>query len=85
LIDILDEEEQQESKPTLKEIFRRNRLLFQAIMLFPVIGMIAAIAILYMHPSTNLPLQIALMVFLLIQYVITVFLISRRMNAIISS
>ena len=85
MIDILDEEEQQESKPTLKEIFRRNRLLFQAIMLFPVIGMIAAIAILYMHPSTNLPLQIALMVFLLIQYVITVFLISRRMNAIISS
>jgi uncharacterized membrane protein YkgB len=85
LIDVMVEEKRQEPKPTLKEIFRRNRLLFRAIMLFPVVGMIVAIGVLYMHPSRNLPIQVALMVFLLVQYVISVFLISRRMDAIISA
>jgi hypothetical protein len=72
-------------KPTLKEIFRRYRLLFLAIMIFPVFGMIVAIGVLYMYPTRNLPIQVALIVFLLVQYLITVFLIQRRMNAIISS
>ncbi|GEM_PF-3561583 len=78
-------EDGRESKPTLKEIFRRNRLLFQAVMIFPVVGIIVAMVILYMHPSRNLPLQMALMVFLLVQYVVSVFIISRKMDALISS
>jgi len=79
------EEGIEEHRPTFKEVYRRYKLLFLAVMFVPVIGMVAVIGILYMHPSSNLPLQVALVFFLLVQYVISIYVIARRMEAIISS
>ena len=78
------EEGAEKPGPTFKEIFRRYKLLFYAVMLVPVIGMIVVIGILYMYPSRNLPLQVALIFFLLVQYVVSIYVIGRRMEAILS-
>ena len=80
----MTDEETEEHRPTFKEVFRRYKPLFYAVMLVPVIGMIVVIGILYMYPSRNLPLQVALIFFLLVQFVVSIYVIARRMEAILS-
>ena len=69
-----------EKKLTLEETMRRIRPLFIMMMLFPLIGMIAAMIILFMLQPKNLLLLEALILFSMAFFVVTTYLVYKRMG-----
>ena len=69
-----------EKKVTLEETMRRIRPLFILMMLFPLIGMIAAMIILYMLQPKNLILLEAMIFFSMAFFVVTIYLVYKRMG-----
>ncbi len=74
------EGKKEEKKISLEETMRRIRPLFIMMMLFPLIGMIAAMIIIYMIQPKNLILIEALILFSMIFFVVTTYLVYMRMG-----
>jgi positive regulator of sigma E activity len=65
---------------TIEEAFRKVRPLFIMMMMFPLFGLIAAMILLYILKVKNLLLVEGLMFFALIIYVVTTYLVARKMG-----
>lgn len=70
---------------SLKETFRRNRRLFLALLMLPVVGMVAALLLVMVRAPHNLGLMIVLISAVILQYVITVYIIMLRFNRLLGS
>ena len=71
-----------EKKITLEESLRRIKPLFIMMMMFPLIGMIAAMVILYMIRPKNLLLMEVMIVLSMILYIVTTYLFINRMGRV---
>ena len=69
------------SDTTFKETMRKYRTYFIALLMFPVAGMVAALGIIAWRPPKNFTLAIAVIFFLMVQYVVTVFFIVKRIDS----
>jgi positive regulator of sigma E activity len=67
-------------KISVDEAMRRMRPLFLMMMMFPLIGMIAAMIIIYMLQPKNLLLIEALIFFSMTFFIVTTYLFLRRME-----
>ena len=65
---------------TIEEAFRRVRPFFIMLMMFPLFGLIAAMILLYMLKVKNLLLVEGLLIFSMIIYVVTTYLVASRMG-----
>jgi len=66
-------------KLSVDETMRRMRPLFIMMMLFPLIGMIAAMIIIYMIQPKNMLLIEALIMFSMVFFLVTTYLFVKRM------
>jgi fatty acid desaturase len=69
-----------DKKLTLEETMRRIRPLFILMMFFPLTGMIAAMIIIYMIQPKNLLLIEALILLSMIFFLVTTYLVFKRMG-----
>ncbi len=69
-----------EKKLTIEETMRRIRPLFILMMMFPLIGMIAAMIIIYMIQPRNLVLIEVLILFSMLFFLVTTYLVFKRMG-----
>lgn len=69
-----------EKKLTLEETMRRIRPLFIMMMMFPLIGMVAAMVILYMIQPKNLLLMEGMIFLSMVFFVVTTYLVFKRMG-----
>jgi positive regulator of sigma E activity len=76
----MSEGKKQEKKLTLEETMRRIRPFFIIMMMFPLIGMIAAMIILYMIQPKNLLLLEVLILFSMAFFVVTTYLVYKKMG-----
>ena len=76
----MSEGKKQEKKLTLEETMRRIRPFFIIMMMFPLIGMIAAMIILYMIQPKNLLLLEVLILFSMAFFVATTYLVYKKMG-----
>jgi len=67
---------------SIEEAFRRIRPLFIMMMLFPLFGLIAAMVILYILDVKNLLMMEGLVLFAMIIYVVTTYLVAVKMGQI---
>ncbi|HIH88688.1 TPA: hypothetical protein HA344_05715 [Candidatus Bathyarchaeota archaeon] len=74
------EGKKEEKKISLEETMRRIRPLFIMMMLFPLIGMIAAMIIIYIIQPKNLILIETLILFSMIFFVVTTYLVYMKMG-----
>jgi len=65
---------------TIEEAFRRVRPFFIMLMMFPLFGLIAAMILLYMLKVKNLLLVEGLLIFAMIIYVVTTYLVASKMG-----
>ncbi len=73
-------DEKKGKKVTIEEAFRRLRPLFIVVMMFPLFGLVAAMILLYVLEVKNLPLMESLILLAMIIYVVTTYLVARRMG-----
>jgi hypothetical protein len=66
---------------TFKETMKKYRTYLIALLMFPVTGMVAALGIVAWRPPKNVVLVIAVIFFLMVQYVVTVFFIVKRIDS----
>jgi positive regulator of sigma E activity len=76
----MTEERKSGKNITIEEAFRKVRPLFIMMMMFPLFGLIAAMILLYILKVKNLLLVEGLMFFALIIYVVTTYLVARKMG-----
>ena len=74
------ESKKQKKKLSVDEAMRRMRPLFIMMMMFPLIGMIAAIIIIYMIEPKNFLLIEALILFSMAFFIVTTYLFVKRME-----
>jgi uncharacterized membrane protein len=67
-------------KVTIEEAFRKIRPLFIILMMFPLFGLIAAMILLYILQVKNLLLLEGLIIFAMIIYVVTTYLVASKMG-----
>ncbi len=67
-------------KITIEEAFRRIRPLFIMMMMFPFFGLVAAMILLYILKVKNLLLMEGLVLFAMVIYVVTTYLVARKMG-----
>ena len=70
---------------SFKEMLRRNRKIFLGILLLPVVGMVVAISLIIIRAPRNLGLSLGLVSAMIVQYIVVVFLIMRRLNRLAES
>ena len=70
---------------SLKDALRRNRRLFLAIILLPVVGMVAALLLVMSRSPENLSLILVLISAAILQYIVTVYIIMLRFNRLVGS
>jgi len=63
-----------------KDSLRQNRRILLAILMMPVIGMVIAIPLIFWRTPKSVTVVIPIIVFLIIQYSLLVFWISKKMN-----
>jgi len=69
-------------KSTLEDVLARLGPFFIVIMSFPLMGMVAAIGVLiYVNPR-NLPWLIGMVAFFMTQYVLTMYIMYRKMRSL---
>jgi len=68
---------------SLKEALRKNRWPFLAILLLPVVGMAVAMLLITVRAPHNLGLIIVLILVMILQYVVTVYIIMLRFNRLV--
>ena len=66
---------------TFKETIGKYRTYLIALLMFPVTGMVVALGIVAWRPPKNLVVVVAVIFFLMVQYVVTVFLIVKRIDS----
>ena len=76
----MSEEKRSGKKVTIEEAFRRVRPLFIMLMMFPLFGLIAVMILLYILQVKNLLLMEGLVVFAMIIYIVTTYLVGRKMG-----
>jgi positive regulator of sigma E activity len=76
----MSEEKISGKKVTIEEAFRRIRPLFIMLMMFPLFGLIAVMILLYILQVKNLLLMEGLVVFAMIIYIVTTYLVARKMG-----
>ena len=69
-------------KITIEEAFRRIRPLFIIMMMFPLFGLVATMILLYVLKVKNLLLIEGLVLFAMLIYVSTTYLVARKMSQI---
>jgi hypothetical protein len=69
------------SGATFKETMRKYRIYLIVLLMFPVTGMVVALGILAWRPPKNVVVVVAVIFFLMVQYVVTVFLIVKRIDS----
>jgi uncharacterized protein YacL len=69
-----------EKKLTLEETMRRIRPLFIMMMMFPLIGMVVAMVIIYMIQPKNLLLMEGMIFLSMVFFVVTTYLVFKRMG-----
>jgi phosphotransferase system glucose/maltose/N-acetylglucosamine-specific IIC component len=62
------------------EGFKKHRKVFIAVLMMPVIGMIAVIPIVIWRAPKNMVLVVALTFFLIVQYTVTIFFMIKRID-----
>ncbi len=67
---------------SIEEAFRRIRPLFIMVMLFPLFGLIAAMVLLYVLNVKDLLLMEGLVLFAMIIYIVTTYLVAMKMGQI---
>lgn len=72
-------------QPTFKEVLRKNRRTFLAILTLPVIGMVVSIFLIFIRAPDKLALTRGVVILLICQYLILMFYVSRRIDRLISS
>jgi polyferredoxin len=72
---------QRKSDITFKETIRKYCTYLLALLIFPVTGMVAALGIVAWRPPKNVVVVVAVIFFLMVQYVVTVFLIVKRIDS----
>lgn len=72
-------------RPSLKDILRGNRRTIMAILMIPVVGMVVAISLICVRSPENILLSVGLIIPVLIQYLILVYYISRRIDRLTSA
>jgi len=65
---------------SFKDVLREKRRQFLAVLLLPIVGMLIALVLIIMKRPDNLPLIIAVVFFLMVQYGVTVVYINSRME-----
>ena len=76
------EDKKPAKKITIEEAFRRVRPIFIMMMMFPLLGLIATMILLYVLKVKNLLLMEGLVLFSLIIYVVTTYLVVKKMGQI---
>ena len=76
------EDKKPAKKITMEEAFRRVRPIFIMMMMFPLLGLIATMILLYVLKVKNLLLMEGLVLFSLIIYVVTTYLVVKKMGQI---
>lgn len=69
------------SGATFKETMRKYRTYLIAMLMFPFTGMVAALGIVAWRSPKNVIVVVAVIFFLMVQYIVTVFLIVKRIDS----
>ena len=75
-------DEKKRKSVSIEEAFRRIRPLFIMVMLFPLFGLIAAMVLLYVLNVKDLLLMEGLVLFAMVIYVVTTYLVAIKMGQI---
>jgi hypothetical protein len=78
--DLMPKEEPK--KPTLSEILPKLKIFFIAVMIFPIIGMFMAIAIIWIQHPKNFEIIISAIGFLMVFYLVIIYYTSKKMDAL---
>jgi hypothetical protein len=70
---------------TFYEGYKKNRNLFIFVLMTPVIGMAVAIPIIIWQAPKNMPIVIAVIFFLIVQYTVTIFFMIKRIERLDNS
>jgi hypothetical protein len=62
------------------EGFKKHRHLFIAVLMMPVVGMVAVIPIVIWKAPKNMLIVVALTFFLMVQYTVTIFFMIKRID-----
>ncbi len=71
--------------PSFKDSLKKNRRIILAILLIPVMGMIVAIPLIILKAPGKMMVALPIIFFLIVQHIILVWWISKRMNKLIES
>ena len=71
--------------PTIKEVLKKSRSLFLAVLMVPIIGMIIAIPLIKWRAPGRFQIALPIIILVLAQYIFLVFFISARIDKIIAS
>jgi len=69
-------------KPTFEEAFAKFKLYIISIMMLPIIGLIAALAIIIRRNPENLTLIVAAILFMILFYAGSIYYFAKKMNVI---
>lgn len=72
-------------QPAFKDVLRKNRRIFLAILMLPVVGMVIAILLIAIRVPEKLALSGGLIILMICQYLVLVVYVSRRIDRLISS
>lgn len=72
-------------QPALKDVLRKNRRTFLAILMLPVVGMVIAILLIAIRVPEKLALSGGLIILMICQYIVLVVYVSRRIERLRSS
>lgn len=72
-------------QPDFKEVLRKNRKTFLAILMLPVAGMVVSIFLIFLRAPQKLAIAGGVIILLICQYLVLLFYVSRRIDRIISS
>ncbi|MCW4049174.1 MAG: hypothetical protein NWE89_05490 [Candidatus Bathyarchaeota archaeon] len=67
-------------KPSLEEVINANRTLIILIVSMPIFGMLIAIVLILYKQPDNMLVVLGVIVFIMVQYAVMVFFITKRMD-----
>ena len=71
-----------QNKPTLTEIMIKLKPFFLVVILFPLVGMVIAVVLIFQIKPNNMELIIGLIFFLILFYLGTIYYISKRIDSL---
>lgn len=68
-----------------KEVLRKNKKIFLAILMLPVVGMVVSIFLIFLRAPQKLAIASVVIILLICQYLVLFIYVSRRIDRLTSS